>query len=98
MLEQLILPLIVAEVGEVLIEKNRSKKCKNTAADVVIIFLNGRLSIFMLVGNYFYFIFLSHRKIMEYSYSGFLSLNFLLFIHEELAVWCITKQTIEVNH
>ena len=95
MLEQLILPLIVAEVGEVLIEKNRSKKCKNTAADVVIIFLNGRLSIFMLVGNYFY---LSHRKIMEYSYSGFLSLNFLLFIHEELAVWCITKQTIEVNH
>ena len=62
MLEQLILPLIVAEVGEVLIEKNRSKKCKNTAADVVIVLLNGRLSIFMLPGNYFYFIFLSHRK------------------------------------
>jgi hypothetical protein len=54
-------PLIVAEVGEVLSEKNMSKKCNNTAADVVIIFLNGRLSIFMLDGFYF-FLYLFHTE------------------------------------
>ena len=108
-IKQSILPLIVAEVGVVLIDRNNSKKYKNDAAAadvvVIVIFSNGLLSIcrrfaksFMFDGYYCCLIFVSHRK--QFFYSSFFHLiSFCLPLTRRVLVTCrFTKQTLYINH